>query len=72
MTREELIKLRINFLWDFHKYIIELGDEEIYLAWIEEGIPDEPSDDDMKEIAEDDTLWVETVKIFSRITAEYE
>ena len=72
MTREELIKLRINFLWDFHKYIIELGDEEIYLAWIEEGVPDEPDEDIMREIAEDDEQWVDVVKVFSRLTAEYE
>lgn len=72
MTRKELIKLRINFLWDFHKYIIELGDEEIYLAWIEEGVPDEPDEDIMREIAEDDEQWIDTVKVFSRLTAEYE
>lgn len=72
MTREELIKLRINFLWDFHKYIIELGDEEIYFAWIEEGVPDEPDEDIMREIAEDDEQWVDIVKVFSRLTAEYE
>lgn len=72
MTRKELIKLRINFLWDFHKYIIELGDEEIYLAWIEEGVPDEPDEDIMREIAEDDEQWIDVVKVFSRLTAEYE
>ena len=72
MTREDLIKLRINFLWDFHKYIIELGDEEIYLAWIEEGVPDEPDNYTMREIAEDDEQWVDVVKVFSRLTAEYE
>ena len=72
MTRKELVELRIKFLWDFHKYIIELGDEDIYLAWIEEGVPDEPDDDIMKWIAEDDEQWVDTVKAFSRLTAEYE
>lgn len=72
MTREELIKLRINFLWDFHKYIIELGDEEIYFTWIEEGVPDEPDNYTMREIAEDDEQWVDVVKVFSRLTAEYE
>ncbi len=72
MTKKEIIKLRIQFLWDFHKYIIELGDEDIYLAWIEEGVPDEPTDDDMEEIAEDDAMWVDTVEVFSRLTAEYE
>ena len=72
MTRKELIELRIKFLWDFHNYIIELGDEDIYLAWIKEGVPDEPDDDIMKWIAEDDEQWVDTVKTFSRLTAEYE
>lgn len=72
MTRKELVELRIKFLWDFHKYIIELGDEEIYLAWIEEGVPDEPDEDIMREIAEDDEQWTDVVKVFSRLTAEYE
>lgn len=72
MTKKEIIKLRIQFLWDFHKYIIELGDEDIYLAWIEEGVPDEPDDDIMREIAEDDDAWVDIVKVFSRLTVEYE
>ena len=72
MTRKELVELRIKFLWDFHNYIIELGDEDIYLAWIEEGVPDEPDDDIMKWIAEDDEQWIDTVKTFSRLTAEYE
>ena len=72
MTRKELIELRIKFLWDFHKYIIELGDEEIYSAWIEEGVPDEPDEDIMREIAEDDEQWIDVVKVFSRLTAEYE
>ena len=72
MTRKELIKLRINFLWDFHKYIIELGDEKIYFAWIEEGVPDEPDEGIMREIAEDDEQWTDVVKVFSRLTAEYE
>lgn len=72
MTRKELVEMRINFLWDFHKYIIELGDEEIYLAWIEEGVPDEPDEDIMREIAVDNEQWDDIVKVFSRLTAEYE
>lgn len=72
MTRKELVELRINFLWDFHKYIIELGDEDIYLVWIEEGIPDEPDEDIMREIAVDNEQWDEVVKVFSKLTAEYE
>lgn len=72
MTRKELVEMRINFLWDFHKYIIELGDEEIYLAWIEEGVPDEPDEDIMREIAVDNEQWDDVVKVFSRLTAEYE
>lgn len=72
MTKKEIIKLRVQFLWDFHEYIIELGDEDIYLAWIEEGVPDEPDEDILREIAEDDALWLGVVKAFNRLTAEYE
>lgn len=72
MTRAELIRLRIKFLWDFHKYIENLEDEDIYLEWTRDGIPDNPNNYTMREIAEDDEQWVEVVRVFSRLTAEYE
>lgn len=72
MTREELIKLRINFLWDFHKYVIDLGDEDIYEGWVRDYIPDEPDDDDMREIAEDDDFWTAVVKGFADIVSTLE
>ena len=72
MTRVELIRLRIKFLWDFHEYIENLEDDDIYLEWIRDGIPDNPDNYTMREIAEDDEQWVEVVGVFSRLTAEYE
>ena len=72
MTRTELIRLRIKFLWDFHEYIENLGDDDIYLEWIRDGIPDNPDNYTMRKIAEDDEQWVEVVGVFSRLTAEYE
>lgn len=72
MTRKELVKMRIKFLWDFHKYVIDLGDEDIYEGWARDCIPDEPDDDDMREIAEDDNFWVTVVENFADIVSMLE
>lgn len=72
MTRKELVELRIKFLYDFHKYIIDLGDEDIYEEWVRDYIPDLPDDDDMREIAEDDDFWVTVVKAFADIVSTLE
>ena len=37
---------RIELLKQMNQHIIDLGDEEVWLHWIEEGVPDEASEDD--------------------------
>ena len=70
VTREELIKIRIELAKQMNQYIINLGDEEIYDAWFEEGIPDGPQEDDYKFFANDDEQWKELCELFGELVKE--
>lgn len=67
ITHEELIKTRITLLKQMHEYIINLGDEEIWMHWICVGVPDEPSEDNYKFIAENEEEWLDVCKIFGQL-----
>ena len=70
MTKTELIKLRKKLLKQMNKYIIEIGDEEIWSDWIALGVPDEPSEDDYDFIAEEDNEWNNVCELFGRLVRE--
>lgn len=71
MTKETKER-RINLLKDMHEYIIDkIGDEEVYLTWATYGVPDEPQEDDFEYIAENETLWNETLEIFRHLALNY-
>lgn len=67
VTREELVKTRISIAKQMNKYIINMGDEEIWDAWITEGIPDCPQEDDYEFFAEDDNEWMDLCTLFGRL-----
>lgn len=62
--------LRIGFLKDMHNYIINMGDDDIYEAWIEEGVPDEPDDEIFEFIASNDDDWCEVCELFWKLAKE--
>jgi hypothetical protein len=64
----ETTKIRIELLKQMNKYIINMGDEEIWMEWITLGVPDEPSEDDYEFIAENNDEWLDTVMLFGRLT----
>lgn len=71
MTKETKER-RINLLKDMHEYIIDkIGDEEVYLAWVTDGVPDEPTQDDYEYIAENESAWNETVEVFRYLVENY-
>ena len=70
MTKTELIKLRKELLKQMNKYIIEIGDEEIWSDWIALGVPNEPSEDDYDFIAEEDKEWNNVCELFGRLVHE--
>ena len=54
MTKNEIQVLRANLLGGMDTYIRQVvGDEEILMYWLEEGVPDDADEDDLMEIAED-------------------
>ena len=67
MTTAELIKERINLLKQMHQYIVDIGDEDIYDAWVTDGIPDEPSEEDYEFIAKYDREWTNVCREFGQL-----
>lgn len=68
VSHEEMIVLKMNLLGGMYSF---LGQDELaYCEWITL-FPDEPSEDDLKEIAEDDELWVSACETFGRIIKRY-
>ena len=66
----DMTALRIGFLKDMHNYIIDMGDEDIYEIWIEEGVPDEPDEEIFEFIASNDDDWREVCELFGKLVKE--
>lgn len=67
-----LKEMRVGFLRQMYEYIIyHIGDEGAYARWICL-VPDEPQEDDLEFIAEDDELWVDACVLFGKLAKEYE
>ena len=66
----DMTALRIGFLKDMHNYIIDMGDDDIYEIWIEEGIPDEPDEEIFEFIANNDDDWREVCELFGKLVKE--
>lgn len=68
MTRQtDIIKCRIEFLKQFDYYVRNtIGNDEITVyIWLAGGVPDGYTDEDLKEIATNDELWLECVECFA-------
>lgn len=48
VTKNEMNKLRLDFVHQMHNYIMDTGDEDIYEVWARDGIPDSPSEEDFE------------------------
>lgn len=70
ITHNDLIQLRKKLLKEMNAYIIEMGDEEIWMDWITLGVPDAPSEDDYDFIAENDDEWNDVCGLFGRLAVE--
>lgn len=68
VSHNEMTVIKMNLLGGMYSF---LGRDELaYCEWITL-FPDEPSEDDLKEIAEDDELWVSACEAFGRIVKRY-
>ena len=74
IAREDTIagyrrEARINQLKAMHELMREANDEDIYYTWVYT-MPDEPSEDDFKEIAMNDKTYNECFDAFLRLIQE--
>lgn len=72
MATARQITSRIYTLKTLNKYIIGIGDEEIWMDWITLGVPDEATEDDYLFIAKDDKIWHETCELFNELVKRAE
>ena len=64
--RTDITKCKIEFLKQFDYYIRNIiGDENIINAWLSAGVPDGADETDLREIAEDEELWLDCVNAFA-------
>lgn len=59
--------LRMNILGGMNAMIADIGDEDILENWITFGVPDCATEEELKEIAEDDECFADVVECFVKI-----
>lgn len=68
MTKAELKQTKMNMLGAMHSIVMnEVNDEELQMWWLEECVPNQPTEEDFEFIAEDIELWVDCCRIFGKI-----
>ena len=61
-----IVERRTTCLKAMNDFIIELGDEYLYMAWILI-VPDEPTKEDFHDIAENMELYSEVCRLFAKL-----
>lgn len=59
--------LRMNILGGMNAFISDLGDEDILENWVTFGVCDCATEEDLKEIAEDDECFADVCMCFANI-----
>lgn len=70
ISHEEIVATKINLLKQMNQYIIDMGDEGIWMEWIEKGVPDKPSEGDYEWFAENNEEWKYICDVFGRLIKE--
>lgn len=66
VSRKELVECRVSILRDMDNYIREnVEDENDFDNWLAYGVPDEASDDILRDIASDDKCWISVIECFA-------
>lgn len=68
VSRKEIVTIRKRLAEEMNTYIIEMGNESIWMTWITGGIPDEPDEEDFVFVAENDDEWNNLCKLFGKLT----
>ena len=67
VTSKEMTNIKVKLLKEMHNYIIEMGDEDIYMDWVTLAVPDEPCEADFQFIAEEDENWIDVCTLFWKL-----
>lgn len=70
MTRSEFEVLRMNLVGGMNEYVKCMNDENAYMAWIMI-VPDEATEEDLQDIANDDEIFQEVVELFNKLIKRY-
>lgn len=70
MTRNEFEVLRMNLVGGMNEYVKCMNDENAYMAWIML-VPDEATEEDLQDIADDDEMFQEVVELFNKLIKRY-
>lgn len=60
----EIVMLKANIMGGMNEYIKEQGDDDLWDFWITV-FPDECSEDELMEMAENDSIWFDVVNHFN-------
>lgn len=62
-----MVEMRMDFINQFDHYIRnEIGDEVITDLWLRIGLPDGADTAEIREIAEDEELWLDIIEGFAK------
>ena len=61
---DEMVMLRANIMGGMNEYIKAQGDDDLWDCWIEV-FPDECSEDELMEMADNDAVWLDVVNRFA-------
>lgn len=61
---DEMTMLKANIMGGMNEYIKEQGDDDLWDIWIEV-FPDECSEDELMEMAKNDSIWLDVVSRFA-------
>ena len=61
---DEMKILRANIIGGMNEYIKAQGDDDLWDVWIRV-FPDECSEEELMEMAEDDIIWLEVIENFA-------
>jgi hypothetical protein len=64
---EEDINSRISVLKAMHTIMINMNNEDAYWCWVTNGVPDEPSEEDYRDIAEDPEMFNDCTNHFTSV-----
>lgn len=68
VTRDELVAIRTQLVKDMDKYLrARVNDENVFELWLMCAVPDGADEQDFIDIAEDNDLWLDTVRTFAKM-----